>query len=292
MADKIIKRAIITAAGFGSRFLPITKTFPKEMLPIIDKPIIQYLVEECAAAGLEEVIIVVAPAEVTKFEDYFYGSATNIRTLMIRQGKLDRWEKVEKVFKLPKITIVPQDDRLPYGNGRPILTAKDLVEGDDAFVVLFGDDLVLSKESSVKQIMDKFKSGDNDGVIGAQKVTKAELSKYGIVKIVEGSKDQVEYLVEKPKPEDAPSDLASYGRYVLTPKVFEYLKADATGKDGELWIADAIDEVAKNGVVRVKAIEGEWMTTGDPFNYMKAHIKFMLNHEKYGDELREFMKTL
>jgi UTP--glucose-1-phosphate uridylyltransferase len=292
MADKIIKRAIITAAGFGSRFLPITKTFPKEMLPIIDKPIIQYLVEECADAGIEEVIIIAAPAEVTKFEDYFYGSATNIRTLMIRQGKLDRWEKVEKVFKLPKITIVPQDDRLPYGNGRPVLTAKDLVEGDEAFVVLFGDDLVLSKESSVKQIIEKFNSGENDGVIGAQKVTKAELSKYGIVKIAEGSEDQVEYLVEKPAPEEAPSNLAAYGRYVLTPKVFDYLKADATGKDGELWIADAIDEVAKSGVVRVKAIDGEWMTTGDPFNYMKAHIKFMLHSEKYGEDLKSFISSL
>jgi len=292
MTDKKIKRAIITAAGFGSRFLPITKTFPKEMLPIIDKPIIQYLVEECAEAGIEEVIIVAAPAEVTKFEDYFYGSATNIRTLMIRQGKLDRWEKVEKVFRLPKITIVPQDDRLPYGNGRPVLTAKDLVEGDEAFVVLFGDDLVLAEESSVKQIIEHFNSGDNDGVIGAQKVAKSELSKYGIVKIAEGSKDQVEYLVEKPDPEEAPSDLASYGRYVLTPKVFEYLKADATGKDGELWIADAIDEVAKHGVVRVKAIDGEWMTTGDPLNYMKAHIKFMLNSDKYGEDLQEFMASL
>jgi UTP--glucose-1-phosphate uridylyltransferase len=292
MAEKMIKRAIITAAGFGSRFLPITKTFPKEMLPIIDKPIIQYLVEECAEAGIEEVIIVAAPAEVTKFEDYFYGSATNIRTLMIRQGKLDRWEKVEKVFKLPKITIVPQDDRLPYGNGRPVLTAKDLVEGDEAFVVLFGDDLVLSEKSSVKQIIEHFNSGDNDGVIGAQKVTKEELSKYGIVKIAEGSKDQVEYLVEKPDPEEAPSDLASYGRYVLTPKVFKYLQPDATGKDGELWIADAIDEVAKHGVVRVKAIDGEWMTTGDPLNYMKAHIKFMLNSDKYGDDLKEFMDSL
>jgi UTP--glucose-1-phosphate uridylyltransferase len=292
MTDKKIKRAIITAAGFGSRFLPITKTFPKEMLPIIDKPIIQYLVEECAEAGIDEVIIVAAPAEVTKFEDYFYGSATNIRTLMIRQGKLDRWEKVEKVFKLPKITIVPQDDRLPYGNGRPVLTAKDLVEGDEAFVVLFGDDLVLSEESSVKQIIDHFNSGDNDGVIGAQKVAKEELSKYGIVKIAEGSQDQVEYLVEKPEPEEAPSDLASYGRYVLTPKVFEYLKADATGKDGELWIADAIDEVAKHGVVRVKAIDGEWMTTGDPLNYMKAHIQFMLKNDKYGSDLKEFMESL
>ncbi|MDH5533563.1 MAG: sugar phosphate nucleotidyltransferase [Candidatus Pacebacteria bacterium] len=292
MSDRKIKRAIITAAGFGSRFLPITKTFPKEMLPIIDKPIIQYLVEECAEAGIEEVIIVAAPAEVTKFEDYFYGSATNIRTLMIRQGKLDRWEKVEKVFKLPKITIVPQDDRLPYGNGRPVLTAKDLVEGDEAFVVMWGDDLVLSKESAVKQIVDFYESDPCDGVLAVQEVPDTEIDRYGMVQIKEGTKNQVELVIEKPEKSKAPSNLASYGRYVLTPKIFEYLKGDATGLDNELWLQDANHKVAQEGRVLVKVVDGEWMTTGDPIRYMKSHIKFMLNHSKYGQDLKNFIKEL
>ena len=292
MAEKMIKRAIITAAGFGSRFLPITKTFPKEMLPIIDKPIIQYLVEECAEAGIEEVIIVAAPAEVTKFEDYFYGSATNIRTLMIRQGKLDRWEKVEKVFRLPKITIVPQDDRLPYGNGRPVLTAKDLVEGDEAFVVMWGDDLVLSKESAVKQIVDFYEADPCDGVLAVQEVPDSEIDRYGMVQIKEGTKNQVELVIEKPEKDKAPSNMASYGRYVLTPKIFEYLKEDATGLDNELWLQDANHMVAQQGRVLVKVVEGEWMTTGDPIRYMKAHLKFMLNHPKYGQDLQSFIKEL
>ncbi len=285
-----IKRAIITAAGFGSRFLPITKTFPKEMLPIIDKPIIQYLVEECAEAGIEEVIIVASPAEVTKFEDYFYGSATNIRTLMIRQGKLDRWDKVEKVFKLPKITIMPQDERLPYGNGRPVLTAKDLVEGDEAFVVLWGDDLVLSEVSAVKQIVDFYEANPCEGVLAVQEVPDSEVDRYGIVKLKEGSSDEVETVIEKPQLESAPSNMASYGRYILTPKVFDYLLPNATGLDDELWLQDANDQVAKHGRMLVKIVAGEWMTTGDPLRYMKSHLEFMLASEKYGDDLRSWMR--
>ncbi len=292
MTDKKIKRAIITAAGFGSRFLPITKTFPKEMLPIIDKPIIQYLVEECAEAEIEEVIIIASPGEVTKFEDYFYGSATNIRTLMIRQGKFDRWDKVEKVFKLPKITILPQDDSLPYGNGRPILTAKDLVEHEEAFVVMFGDDMVLSKVGAAKQMVDEYNADPCDGMLAVQEVPDSEVDRYGMVKLKEGSKDLLDSVIEKPKKEEAPSNLASYGRFILTPKVFDYLKADAIGLDNELWLQDANHKVAQQGRVKVKVIDGEWMTTGDPIRYMQTHLKFMLSDEKYTSDLREFMKTL
>lgn len=288
-----VKRAIITAAGFGSRFLPITKTFPKEMLPIIDKPIIQYLVEECAEAGIEEVIIIASPGEVTKFEDYFYGSATNIRSLMIRQGKLDRWDRVEQVFKLPKITIMPQDERLPYGNGRPILTAKDLVENDEAFVVMWGDDLVLSEVSAVKQIVDFYHNNPGiDGVLAVQEVPWDEVDRYGVVKLKDSSETNVEMVVEKPEQDKAPSNLVSYGRYVLTPKIFDYLTPEATGLDDELWLQDANHQVAKQGTVKIKVVDGEWMTTGDPFRYMKAHVKFMLAQGKKPDEFRQFLKEL
>ncbi len=283
-----IKKAIITAAGFGSRFLPITKTFPKEMLPIVDKPIIQYLVQECADAEIEEVIIIASPTEVSKFEDYFYGRATSIRTLMIRQDKLDRWDKVEKVFQLPKITVVPQDESIPYGNGRPILTVKDLVN-DGPFVVMFGDDIVLSEVSAVTQMIKKFNENPCDGLLAVQEVPDSEVNRYGIIKIKDGTDDHVETVIEKPSLEKAPSNLASYGRYILTPKIFDYLKPDATGLDGEIWLQDANDRVAKNGVVRYKVIDGEWMTTGDPIRYMKAHIMFMLSHKKYGQELKDFI---
>lgn len=285
----LINKAIITAAGFGSRFLPITKTFPKEMLPIIDKPIIQYLVEECAEADIKEVIIVASPSEVTKFEDYFYGRATSIRTLMIRQKKLDRWDKVEQVFQLPKITVVPQDESLPYGNGRPIISVKDLVS-DGPFVVMWGDDLVLSKVSAVKQLIEDFQRDPCDGILAVQEVPHHEVDRYGIIKIKEGTKDQVETVIEKPSLDEAPSNMVSYGRYILTPQIFDHLNAQTTGLDGELWLQDANDKVAKSGVVRFKIVDGEWMTTGDPLRYMKAHIRFMLDNKKYGPELKEYLK--
>jgi UTP--glucose-1-phosphate uridylyltransferase len=287
----LINKAVITAAGFGSRFLPITKTFPKELLPIVDKPIIQYLVQECADAGIEEVIIVASPTEVAKFEDYFYGRATSIRTLMIRQGKLDRWDKVEKVFQLPKITIVPQDEGLPYGNGRPFLTVKDLIS-DGPFVAMWGDDLVLSEKSAVQQLVEEYENKPCDGLLAVQEVPDSEVDRYGIIKIKEGTDDHVETVIEKPSLENAPSNLASYGRYILTPKIFDYLSPESTGLDGEIWLQDANDRVAKNGVVRYKVIDGEWMTTGDPIRYMKAHIKFMLAHKKYGAELAEFIDEM
>jgi UTP--glucose-1-phosphate uridylyltransferase len=272
--------------------LPITKTVPKELLPIVDKPIIQYLVEECSEAGIEEVIIVANPVEISKFEDYFYGRATSVRTLMIRQGKVDRWNKVEAIFKLPKITVVPQDDRLPYGNGSPILTVKDLVNGDPAFVVMWGDDLVLSQVSAVKQLVDFYEANPCDGVLAVQEVPDSEVNRYGIVKLKGGSKDEIETIIEKPEPGEAPSNLASYGRYILTPKIFDYLRADATGLDNELWLQDANDQLAKHGSIKVKAIDGEWMTTGDPLRYMKAQIKFALNRHDIGEDLKGFLEGL
>lgn len=287
----LISKAVITAAGFGSRFLPITKTFPKEMLPIVDKPIIQYLVEECAQAGIEEVIIIASPSEVTKFEDYFYGRATSIRTLMIRQGKLDRWDKVEQLFKLPKITIVPQDEGLPYGNGRPILTVKDLVS-DGPFVVMWGDDLVLSEVSAVKQLIEAFEASPCDGLLAAQEVPWSEVDRYGVLKIKAGTQDEIETVIEKPNRDQAPSNLVSYGRYILTPEIFKYLKPDATGLDDEMWLQDANDQVAKHGLVRYKIINGEWMTTGDPIRYMKAHLQFMLAHKTFGPELKEYLESI
>ncbi|MFZ5376581.1 MAG: UTP--glucose-1-phosphate uridylyltransferase [Patescibacteria group bacterium] len=283
-----IAKAVITAAGFGSRFLPITKTIPKEMLPVIDKPIIQYLVEECAEAGIKEVIIVAAPHEVSKFEDFFYGRANNIKALMIKQKKMDRWEKVRRLFDLPRVTVVPQDETLPYGNGRPFLTVKEMVKDEEAFVAMWGDDLVLSQVSAVKQLVDDYHRDPCDGILAVQPVPDSEINRYAMVKIKPGTDDEVETVLEKPTPADAPSNLASYGRYILTPKIFEYLNPDALGLDGELWLQDANHHVAQNGRVRLKVVDGEWMTTGDPIRYIKAHLSFMLADESYRKDLLQF----
>lgn len=287
-----IKKAIITAAGFGSRFLPITKSFPKELLPVVDKPIIHYLVEECAEAGIEEVIIVASPSEINTFENYFYGRATDIRTLMIRQGKLERWSKVEKVFDLPLITVLPEDRRLSYGNGRPILSAKDLVVNEDAFVVMFGDDMVISDISATKQLKDHYLQSPSDALLGVQEVSYDQLNRYGILKLKDNDPNTVERVIEKPEPEDAPSSLASYGRFILTPKVFDYLKEDSIGKDNEIWLQDANDKLAQNGKVAYKIIDGNWMTTGDPLRYMQAQILYAMKNNSMKDYLVNFMKDI
>ncbi len=287
-----VKKAIITAAGFGSRFLPFTKSVPKEMLPLVDKPIIHHLVEECAEAGIEEVIIVASSAEVAKFDDYFLGRATHIRSLMIRQNKLDRWEKVERVFKLPHVTVIPQDERLAYGNGSPVLSAKDLLVNDEAFVVIFGDDLVLSKESATKQLVGEYEKEKPDAVIGVQQVDKESVSKFGIVELKKGTKSVVKRLIEKPDPETASSRLAQYGRFIFTNRIFDYLHPDGTGKDGELWIGDATDQLARNGRVLCKQVEGEWMTTGDPLSYTKAFLKFAMADQKIGEEIQAFVENI
>lgn len=284
-----VTKAVITAAGFGSRFLPITKSIPKEMLPLIDKPIIHHLVDECAQANIEEVLIVASPGEVAKFEDYFYGQAINIRTLMMRQHKLERWNKVEKVFQLPKITIVPQDESLPYGNGRPILTVKDLLLHEQAFVVMFGDDVVIGKQSAVAQLLEIYNNRPTDGLIAVQEVPQDQVSKYGIVN--PGKEDRVESVIEKPPIKDAPSNLVSYGRFIFTPKIFEYLSAESTGKDGEIWLQDANNQLSHHGDVRYTKITGNWMTTGDPLTYLQTHISMALQDQSIGKDIREFLRT-
>lgn len=288
----MITKAVITAAGFGSRFLPITKTFPKEMLPIGDKPIIHHLVEECQEAGIQEVIIVVSPSEVKKFEEYFYGRANAIRTLMIRQEKLERWDKVEKVFSLPLITIVPQDESIPYGNGRPILTVKDFVEHDEAFAVLFGDDIVFAETSATKQLIDFFNKSKCDAVLGVQNMPKDVIHKFGMVITKDGTLNQVERVHEKPEDNEIVSTLASYGRFVLTPKIFTYLRADELGKDNEVWLQDANAQLAQVGTVLAKEVEGEWMTTGDPHQYLQAHIRHALEKGSNKQELITYLKEI
>lgn len=274
-----IKKALITAAGFGSRFLPITKTFPKEMLPIVDKPIIHWIVEECAEAGIEEIIIVASPDEVRTFEDYFYGHAENIKQLMYEQGKVDRWEKVEKIFKLPQITVIPENRKLPYGNGRPILTGKKSLKNEDAFVVCWGDDLMLSKTSTVKQIVHYMQKDPCDTVLGVVPAPLELLSQGAAIVKKEGTKNQVERMKEKAtieelKKDPAYTNLYSIGRFVLTPIIYKYLTPDAIGKDGELWLQDVNDKVARNGVTKFLKLEGKFYTTGDPQAYLKAQIAF------------------
>lgn len=285
-----IKKAIITDAGFASRFLPLTKTIPKAMIPIGTKPVMQLCVEECIEAGIEEIIIVATPNTKSReiYEDYFYNRAENVKALLDRQGKSERFELVAEVLDFPKITVIEQDPNLPYGNGSPIVSAKQFVENEEAFVVLYSDDLILGK-GDVKVLIDTYEQNRTaKAVIAAQEMPKEVWNKYGMIALKENG--TLSHIVEKPKtPELSPSNLTSYGRYLLTPEVFDYLVPSNTGLDGELWTVDAITKLAENGDVIVAKSEGKWITTGDPKNYFMAHLEYVLSNSDYADDVRKFV---
>ena len=277
-------KAIITDAGFASRYLPITKTVPKAMLPIGNKPIMQLVVEECAAAGIKEIIIVATPEGVPIYEDYFTNSVPRVKEQLTSQGKEDRYAAVLEVLDLPKIYVIEQDQNLPYGNGSPIASARNYIGDDEAFLAIYSDDVVFGK-SDVQSLMDAYeKYPDASAIVAAQEVAREEVTKYGIFKLKDG--DKLDYIVEKPSVDDTPSTLASYGRYLLTPEVFTHLDPNNIGLDDELWTVDAITKMAKDGDVIVVPTEGKWMTTGDPKNYFLAHLQYVLDNEKYADDVR------
>lgn len=285
-----VKKAIITDAGFASRYLPITKTIPKAMIPIGAKPVMQLCVEECAAAGIEEIIIVATPNTMGKqiYDDYFHNPSTNVKALLEKQGKLDRFEPVEKVLNFPKITVIEQDPNLPYGNGSPIVSAREFVQDETAFAVLYSDDLILGS-SDVKTLVDDFeKLPDAKAIISAQEMPESVWHKYGMVALKENG--TLSHIVEKPKtPDLSPSNLTSYGRYLLTPEVFDYLVPSNTGLDGELWTVDAITKLAEHGNVYVTKSQGKWITTGDPKNYFLAHLQYALSETDYANDIKQII---
>ncbi len=289
--EKKVRKAVITDAGFASRYLPITKTVPKGMLPLGNKPIMQYVVEECVEAGIDEIIIVATPEGKPIYEDYFNNSVNKIKKQLTVMGKADRYEPVQRVLDFPKIIVITQDETLPYGNGSPVVSAQKFLEGEEAFLVLYSDDVVFGNPGDSKIMVDLYEQNpDVDGVIMAQEVEENVVDKYGIIAFKEGSETDLDNIVEKPDKGTEPSRLASYGRYLLTSEVFEHLVSSNTGKDNELWTVDAITKMAGKGRVLVGKSEGTWLTTGDPENYFRAHMRFVIEHESYGDKLESWLQ--
>jgi len=293
-AGKITK-AVIAVAGYGTRFLPATKNQPKEMLPIIDKPGIQYLVEECVESGIENIIMVTRFGQ-SVMENHFDSNAV-LEQQLRANGKLDLLKKVQRVSQMANIVYVRQRSHFPYGNGTPLLVVKDLIEKDEAFVFMWGDDMVQAKVPAVKQVIKAWQKEPGAVILGAQEVDLKEVSRYGIVKLKKGSQNEVEGVVEKPKTEEAPSRLAQYGRFILNHKIIDILwknyENNKLGKDGELWLTDAIHEYIKGkGKVLVAPIEGKWMTTGDPLRYLQTTVEFALARDDIGPDFRKFLKEL
>jgi len=282
-----IKKAVIAVAGSGTRLLPATKSMPKEMLPIVDKPIIQLVVEEMVEAGIEDIIFVTR-WDKKSLEDHFDHSMA-LEDDLEKNGKKELAETVRNLAEMANFVYIRQKG--PYGNGTPVLSAASLVD-DEPFVFAWGDDLVKSKVSFTKQMVDDYEKNGNL-MIGVQEVPKETVSRYGIVKLREGT-DEIEDIIEKPSPEEAPTNLADFGRMILNQDFINILKETALGKGNELWVTDAIKTYVKNGgIFLAKKIEdGEWLTTGDPLNYMKAMLSYAFEREDIGKDLKEYVNEL
>lgn len=275
MTYKAPTKAVITDAGFASRFLPITKTIPKAMIPLGAKPIMQYVVEECVEAGIRDIIIVATPEGKPIYEDFFNNPVEKVYKQLESQGKLDRFESVREVLSMADITVIEQDPSLPYGNGSPIASAKPYLKDDEAFVALYSDDLIFGK-GDVESLLEAYAAHpDAKAIITAQEMPEEVWNRYGMIALKDKKKQTLSHIVEKPEtPKDSPSNLTSYGRYLLTPEVFEYLIPKNTGLDDELWTVDAITKLAEAGDVFVVTSKGKWLTTGDPKNYFEAYREF------------------
>jgi len=282
-----IKKAIIAVAGSGTRFLPVTKAMPKEMLPIVDKPIIQLVVEELVEAGIEDIILV-TKWDKKPLEDHFDHSSA-LEDELEKAGKMEQLKEVKKVSEMANFIYVRQKG--PYGNGTPVLSAASLVD-DEPFVFVWGDDLVKSKVSFTKQMVEDYEKNGHP-MIGVQKVAREDVVRYGIVKLREGT-NEIEDIIEKPSIEEAPSRLADFGRMILNQEIIDVLKDTVLGKGNELWITDAIKKYVQNGgIFLAKEIEdGEWLTTGDPLNYLKAVLAYAAERKDIGKELKEYTQKL
>jgi UTP--glucose-1-phosphate uridylyltransferase len=285
-----ITKAIIPVAGMGTRFLPATKAQPKEMLPIIDKPVIQFLAEEAAASGITDITFVTGRSK-RAIEDHF-DAAPELEMALKNGGKEAALKLVQDISKIASISYVRQQS--PRGDGDAILAASHLVAADESVGVMFGDDIVAGDTPALKQLMDVYEKYGAP-VIALARVPKSEVSAYGVAAVepVEGNVFKITKFVEKPTPEEAPSDLVAIGKYIITPAVFEELRAlDAAGVAGELRLANALEALASKGPVYGVELKGTRYDCGSKIGYLKATVDFALKHPEVNGEFKEYLKNV
>ncbi len=282
-----IRRAVIAVAGFGTRFLPATKAQPKEMLAVVDKPIIQYVVEEMVDAGIEEIVLVTGQNK-RSIEDHFDRSF-ELEYRLKEAHKLDLLEEVKRISNLAKFVYVRQ--KMPLGNGHALLCAKVVVD-DAPFAFSYGDDIIEAKIPAIGQMIKVFEKYQGS-VMGVMEVPREKISQFGVIKPEEIEKGVYKVLdtVEKPHPDDAPSNLASVGRYVFTPKIFEALEETKPGKGGEIWVADGVKNLSRNETVYACKLEGTYWNCGDKREFLKATINFALKNPEFGRDLRKYLRN-
>jgi UTP--glucose-1-phosphate uridylyltransferase len=285
-----IRKAIIPAAGLGTRFLPATKAQPKEMLPIVDKPTIQYIIEEAVASGIEDIIIV-SGRNKRAIEDHF-DKSYELEETLYKKGKFDVLEEIQGISNLANIHYIRQKE--PKGLGHAIACARRFI-GNEPFAVLLGDDIMVSDVPATKQLIDVFEKYENS-VIGVREVPMEDVSKYGIIATKERLPDSeafvVESFVEKPAVEDAPSNIAIMGRYILTAEIFDILEGQEPGAGGEIQLTDAINKLNQDKRVLASLLEGERYDVGDKFGFVKATIDFALKREDLKEEVSKYIRIL
>jgi UTP--glucose-1-phosphate uridylyltransferase len=283
-------KGIITIAGYGTRFLPASKAIPKEMVPIAGKPLIQYHVEGLVAAGIREIIIVVR--DNGAIVQSHFSPNPDLQRHLEASGKLDLLEAMKRVDRMADIVLVRQPDDLPYGNATPALAARNWLTPGEPFYYMFGDDIVMGDVPIPQQMLMTFEEYQPAAVLAAQRVPDEEIHLYGSIELRPDSENEITRIVEKPVPGTAPSNLAQIGHFVFTPELFEVLDTLETGKGGELWMADAVDQLAKHSSVVVHPIDGLWMAAGDPLRQLKACIEVSLRRDEMRDQLVAYLRSL
>lgn len=284
-----VRKAIIPAAGLGTRFLPATKAQPKEMLPIVDKPIIQYIIEEAINSGIEEILIITGKSK-RSIEDHFDRSF-ELEYELEQKGKDELLTEVRSISSLVDIHYIRQKEQL--GLGHAVKCAKTFV-GNEPFAVLLGDDIVKTDDTPcLKQLIDVYDKY-NSTVLGVQTVDRSQVDKYGIVvgNSIDDRLYKVDELVEKPTIDEAKSNIAILGRYILIPDIFDVLENTASGKGGEIQLTDALIDLSKNKNVLAYDFKGKRYDAGDKLGYLKATVEFGLEKEEIKDEFREYLKGL
>lgn len=287
-----IRKAVIPAAGFGTRFLPQTKAMPKEMLPIVDKPVIQYVVEEVVASGIKD-IIVVTGSNKRAIEDHFDSPNEDLVKNLLAGDKKALLDAINKLAEMANFIYIRQKG--PYGNGTPVLSAEPAIE-NEPFAAIWGDEFIYSEPPRLKQMIDVHEKYGGIVISGVKIEKKEDLKRYGIADIepVDGNVFKIKAIVEKPDPDKAPSNIATHGAYILPPEIFPALKSLSPGQGGEIWLTDAINILRDQGVP-VYAVEienGKYYDTGNKLEYMKTVVELALKHPDINGEFRDFLKGL
>lgn len=287
-----IRKVVIPAAGFGTRFLPQTKAMPKEMLPIVDKPVIQYVVEEAVTSGIKDIIIVTGALK-RAIEDHFdIPNADLIKNLQDR-GKEKLLEEIKKISEMANFIYIRQKGI--YGNGTPVLSAEPVID-NETFAVMWGDEFIYSNPPRLKQMIKVYEKYGGAVISAVRIANKKDLSRYGIAKVknVEKNIYKIEKIVEKPKIDEAPSDLATHGAYILPPDIFELLRKQEVARDGEIYLSKAIDDLIKQGypVYACEIENGKYYDTGNKLEYMKTVVELALQHPDINGDFRDFLKGL